>query len=95
MFYKEITKEETRKYSPITYLIALSNRTRKQVGRGWVPQKKMNMYIFKAKKGKQYQNNGTESLFVITIYLIELFEMRLLRIAESFESPKKSKSTFK
>ena len=55
----------------------------------------MNMYIFKAKKGKQYQNNGTESLFVITIYLIELFEMRLLRIAESFESPKKSKSTFK
>ena len=64
MFYKEITKQETRKYSPITYLIALSNRTVKQVGSGWVPQKKMNMYLFKTKEGKQYQNNGTENLFV-------------------------------
>ena len=45
------------------------------------------IYIFKAKERKQYQNNGTENLFVVIMYLIEAFKMRLLSIAESFESP--------
>ena len=46
---------------------------------------------------RTYQNNGTENLFVVIIYLIEVFKMRLLLllIAESSESPKKSNSTFK
>ena len=57
--------------------------------------KKLNIYIFKAKETKQYQNNGTENLFLVIIYLIEAFKMRLLSIAESSESPKRSHSTFK
>ena len=93
--YKEITKKETRKYSTSTYLTALSNRTVKRVGRGWTPEGKKWIYIFKAKGKKQYQNNGTENLFVIIMYLIEAFKMRLLLIARSFESPKRSNSTFK
>ena len=44
------------------------------------------IYIFKAKERKQYQNNGTENLFVVIMYLIEAFKMRLLSMAESFES---------
>ena len=44
------------------------------------------IYIFEAKERKQYQNNGTENLFVVIIYLIEAFKMRLLSMAESFES---------
>ena len=56
----------------------------------------MNIYIFKAKERKQYQNNSTENLFVVIKYLIEkVFKMRLLSIAGSFESPKRSNSTFK
>ena len=55
----------------------------------------MNIYIFKAKERKQYQNNGTENLFLVIIYLIESFKMRLLSTAESSESPKRSHSTFK
>ena len=50
------------------------------------------IYIFKAKKRKQYENNGTENLFEVIMYLIEAFKMRLLLIAESFESPKRSNS---
>ena len=61
--------------------------------RGWMPEEK-NEYIFKVKE-KQYQNNGTENLFVVIIYLIEAFKMRLLSIAGSFESPKRSNSTLK
>ena len=69
------------------YLTALSNRTVKKVGRrrggGGVDV-------------RTYQNNGTENLFVVIIYLIEAFKMRLLLlIAESSESPKRSNSTFK
>ena len=51
--------------------------------------------IFKAKDRKQYQRNGTENLFVVIMYLIEAFKMRLLSITESLESPKRSNSTFK
>ena len=47
-------------------------------------RKKKRIYIFKVKERKQYQNNGTENLFVVIIYLIETFKMRLLSIAESF-----------
>ena len=90
MFYKEITKKETRKYSTSTYLTALSNTTVKKVGRGDGRHWKDTIYIFKAKEGKQYQNNGTENLFVVIMYLIEAFKMRLLSIAESFESQKQS-----
>ena len=46
IFYEDIIKKETRKYSTNTYLTALSNRTVKKVGRGWTPEgKKMNIYI--------------------------------------------------
>ena len=55
----------------------------------------MNIYIFKAKERKQYQNNGTQNLFVVIIYLIETFKIRLLLIAERFESPKRNNPTFK
>ena len=75
---------------------SLKWNSEKRVRRGWTPEeKKMNIYIFKAKERKQYQNNGTENLFVVIMYLIEAFKMRLLSIAESFESPKRSNSTFK
>ena len=40
IFYKEIPKKETRKYSTSTYLTALSNRAVKKVGRGWTPEGK-------------------------------------------------------
>ena len=53
------------------------------------------MYIFKAKEGKQLQNNGIENLFVVIIYLIETSKMSVLSIAESLESSKKSNLTFK
>ena len=39
--------------------------------------------------------NGTENLFVVIMYFIDAFKMRLLSIAESFESPKRNNSTFK
>ena len=52
----------------------------------------MNIYL---KLKKQYQNNGPENLFVFIMYLIEAFKMRFLSIAGSFESPKRSNSTFK
>ena len=57
--------------------------------------KKKWIYIFKAKERKQYQNNGTENLFVVIMYLKEAFKMRLLSITGSFESPRRSNSTFK
>ena len=66
-----------------------------RVGRGWTPEEKKWIYIFKVKERKQYQNNGTENLFVVIIYLKEAFKMRLLSIAGSFESPRRSNSTFK
>ena len=53
------------------------------------------IYLKLKKERKQYQNNGTENLFVVNIYLIEAFTMRLLSIAESFESPKRNNSIFK
>ena len=53
------------------------------------------IYIYKAKERKQYQNNGTENLFVVIMYLKEAFKMRLLSITGSFESPRRSNSTFK
>ena len=93
--YKNITKKETRKYITSTYLTALSNGTVKKVRRGWTLEEKNWLYIFKAEERKQYQNNGTENLFIVIMYLIEPFKMRLLSMAESSESPKKSKSTFK
>ena len=66
------------------YLTALSNRTVKKVGRRG------------GADVRTYQNNGTENLFVVIIYLIEAFKMRLLLlIAESSESPKRSNLTFK
>ena len=87
-------QKETRKYSTSTYLTALSNRTvKKESGGGGRQGKKMN--IFKAKERKQYQNNCTENLFVVIMYLIEAFKIRLLSIAESFKSPKRSNSIFK
>ena len=52
-------------------------------------------YIFKAKEIKQYQNNGTEDISVVIIYLTEASKLRLLSIVESFESPKRRNSTFK
>ena len=93
--YKEITKKETRKYSISTYLTAVSNRTVKKESGGGGSQRKKNEYIFKAKERKQYQNNGTENLFAVIMYLIEAFKMRLLSIAGRFESPKRSNLTFK
>ena len=79
-----INKKETRKYS--TSHISLLSRIEqwKKLGGGWGVV-------------RTYQNNGTENLFVVIIYLIEVFKMRLLLllIAESSESPKKSNSTFK
>ena len=60
-----------------------------------MPEEKKWIYIFKAKERKQYQNNGTENLFIFIMYLIEAFKMRLWSTAESFESPKRSNSTFK
>ena len=94
ILYKEITKKDTRKYSTSTYVTALSNRTvKKESGAGGPQRKKMNIYL-KLKK-KQYQNNGTKNLFVVIMYSIEAFKMRLLSIARSFESPKRSNSTFK
>ena len=53
------------------------------------------IYIYKAKERKQYQKNGTENLFVVIMHLIEAFKMRLLSIAESLESPKRSNLTIK
>ena len=72
----------------------------KKSGVGWGGggagrRRKNSLYIFIAEEGKQYQNNGTENIFVDIIYLIEAFKMRLLSIAESFESPKRSNSTFR
>ena len=78
-----INKKETRKYS--TSHISLLSRIEqwKKLGGGWGVV-------------RTYQNNGTENLFVVIIYLIEAFKMRLLLlIAESSESPKRSNSTFK
>ena len=70
MFYKEITKKETRKYRTSRYLTALSNTTVKKFEGGDEPQRNNTLYIFKAKEGKQYQSNGTENLFVVVMYLI-------------------------
>ena len=73
-------RDKKIQYKP--YLTALSNRTVKKVRRGV--------------DVRAYQNNGTENLFVVIIYLIEAFKIRLLLlIAESSESPKRSNSTFK
>ena len=80
-----INKKETRKYS--TSHISLLSRIEqwKKLGGGWG-----------GGVVRTYQNNGTENLFVVIIYLIEAFKMRLLLlIAESSESPKRSNSTFK
>ena len=62
----------------------------KESGGGGSQRKYIYIYIFKAKERKQYQNNGTENLFVVIMYLIEAFKMRLLSIAERFESPKEA-----
>ena len=43
------------------------------------------LHILKAKERKQYHNHGTETLFVVVMYLIEAFIKRLLSIAESFK----------
>ena len=67
----------------------------KESGGGGSQRKYIYIYIFKAKERKQYQNNGTENLFVVIMYLIEDFKMRLLSIVGSFESPKTSNSTFR
>ena len=61
----------------------------------WRTEEKKSMYMFKAKEGKQLQNNGTENLFVVIIYLIETSKMSLLSIAESLKSSKRSNLTFK
>ena len=82
---------------------ALSNRTVKKESGGGGCQRGKNeyiyiyiyIYIFKAKEREQYQNNGTEDLFIVIMYLIEAFKIRLLLIAGSFESRKRSNSTFK
>ena len=95
ILYKEITKKETRKYRASTYHTAVLNRTVKKVERGWTPEEIKCTDIFKAKEIKQYQNNGTENISVVIIYLTEASKLRLLSIAESFESPKRSNSTFK
>ena len=50
IYYKEITKKETRKYSTSTYLTALSNRTVKKELGGGGRQREKNEYIFKAKE---------------------------------------------
>ena len=45
MYYQEITKKETRKYSASTYLTALSNRTvKKELGGGGCQREKNNIY---------------------------------------------------
>ena len=89
---QKITKKEPRKYSTSAYLIALSKRTVKKSGGH---RRKNTLYIFKNKEEKQYQNNDTEDLFVVIIYLIEAFKMRLLSVAESLGSPERSNSIFK
>ena len=83
-----INKKETRKYS--TSHISLLSRIEqwKKLGGGGGGGGGVDV--------RTYQNNGTENLFVVIIYLIEAFKMRLLLlIAESSESPKRSNSTFK
>ena len=45
----------------------------KELGGGGSQRKYI--YIFKAKERKQYQNNGTENLFVFVMYLIETYEI--------------------
>ena len=67
---------------------------KKELGGGGC-QREKNEYIYLKLKKKQYQNSGTENLFVVIMYLIEAFKMRLLSIAGGFESPKRSNSTFK
>ena len=42
------------------------------------------IYIYKVTQSKQYQNNGTENLFLVITYLTEVLKMRLLLIAKSF-----------
>ena len=59
---------------------SLKQDSEKRVGRGWTPEGKKWIYIFKAKERKQYQNNSTENLFIVIMYLIEAFKMRLLSI---------------
>ena len=68
---------------------------KKDLGRGGHQRKNKWIYIFKAKERKQHQNNVTENLFVVIMYLIEAFKMRLLSIAGSFKSPKRSNLTFR
>ena len=63
--YKKITKKETRKYSTITYLTALSNRTVRKVERGWTPEGK-NEYIYLKLKRKKKNSIRT---MVLKIYL--------------------------
>ena len=92
--YKKITIKKTVKYSTNTNLTALSNGTVKKAESGEDAGGKKWIYIFKAKERKQYKNNGTESLFVVIIYLTEAFKMRFLWIAESSESSKKQKCYF-
>ena len=50
------------------------------------------IYIFFFLKLKQYENNITENMFVVIMYLKEAFKRRLLLIVESFESPKRRNS---
>ena len=42
-----------------------------------------------ANKRKQYQNTGNENLFVVIMYLIEVFKMRLLSEQEVLNHQKK------
>ena len=60
--YKEITKNETTKYSTSTYLTALSNRTVKKESGGGERRGEKNEYIFKAK-----ERNNIKSM-VLKIY---------------------------
>ena len=64
MFYKEIIKKETRKYSTSTRLTALSNGTVKKVGKGWTPEEKINEYMYLVLK----KENNIRTM-VLKIYL--------------------------
>ena len=92
--YKEITKNTA--YTAQAHISLLSQTEQwKKSWEGVDTRGKKWIYVSKAKERKQYQNNGNENLFVVIIYLIEVFKMRLLSIAGSFESQKRSNLTFK
>ena len=63
--HKYSTRNTAQAHISLLSQIELSKKNQEGVdARG-----KKRTYIFKAKERKQYQNNGTENLFVVVMYL--------------------------